>query len=89
MATHSSILAWRIPGTAEPAGLPSTESQRRTRLKRLSSSSSSVAYTVLQDNRNKLGSCYSFLEDYLARCDSVTFKGPTYCYLRLKGEHCP
>jgi len=24
MATHSSILAWRIPGTEEPSGLPST-----------------------------------------------------------------
>ena len=23
MATHSSILAWRIPGKAEPGGLPS------------------------------------------------------------------
>ena len=23
MATHSSILAWRIPGTEEPGGLPS------------------------------------------------------------------
>ena len=23
MATHSSILAWRIPGTKEPGGLPS------------------------------------------------------------------
>ena len=23
MATHSSVLAWRIPGTAEPDGLPS------------------------------------------------------------------
>ena len=23
MATHSSILAWRIPGTGEPVGLPS------------------------------------------------------------------
>ena len=23
MTTHSSILAWRIPGTAEPGGLPS------------------------------------------------------------------
>jgi len=23
MATHSSVLAWRIPGTAEPGGLPS------------------------------------------------------------------
>ena len=23
MATHSSVLAWRIPGTGEPCGLPS------------------------------------------------------------------
>ena len=23
MATHSSVLAWRIPGTWEPGGLPS------------------------------------------------------------------
>ena len=23
MATHSSTLAWRLPGTAEPGGLPS------------------------------------------------------------------
>ena len=28
MATHSSILAWRIPGTGEPDGLPSMGSQR-------------------------------------------------------------
>ena len=41
MATHSSILAWRIPGTEEPSGLPSMGSQSRTQLKRLSSSSSS------------------------------------------------
>ena len=40
MATHSSILAWRIPGTGEPGGLPSMGSQSGTRLKRLSSSSS-------------------------------------------------
>ena len=28
MATHSSVLAWRIPGTREPDGLPSTGSHR-------------------------------------------------------------
>ena len=39
MATHSSVLAWRIPGTGEPGGLPSMGSQSRTRLKPLSSSS--------------------------------------------------
>ena len=42
MATHSSVLAWRIPGTAEPGGRPSIRLHRvGTRLKRLSSSSSS------------------------------------------------
>ena len=41
MAPHSSVLAWRIPGTGKPGGLPSMGSHRRTRLKRLSSSSSS------------------------------------------------
>ena len=28
MATHSSVLAWRIPGKAEPGGLPSVGSHR-------------------------------------------------------------
>ena len=32
MATHSSILAWRIPWTEEPGGLQSMRSQCQTRL---------------------------------------------------------
>ena len=28
MATHSSVLAWRIPGTGKPGGLPSMRSHR-------------------------------------------------------------
>ena len=28
VATHSSILAWRSPGTEEPGGLQSTEPQK-------------------------------------------------------------
>ena len=44
MATHSSVLAWRIPGTAKPVyGV----AQSRTGLKRRSSSSSSRALYVL------------------------------------------
>ena len=30
MATHSSVLIWRIPGTGEPDRLPSTGLQSRT-----------------------------------------------------------
>ena len=44
MATQSSVLAWRISRTAEPSGLPSLGSQSWTRLKRLSSSSSSFNF---------------------------------------------
>ena len=39
MATHSSTLAWRIPGTAEPGG--QSKGLHRVGLKRLGSSSSS------------------------------------------------
>ena len=46
MATHSSVLAWRIPGTGEPGGLPSMRQHSQTRLKRLSSSSSSSIHQV-------------------------------------------
>ena len=45
MATHSSVLAWRVPGTGESGGLPSMGSHRvGTRLKRLSSSSILVGW---------------------------------------------
>ena len=50
MATHSSVLAWRIPGTAEPGGLLSMGSHRVGRLKRLSSSSSSSQYSCLENS---------------------------------------
>ena len=41
MATHSSVLAWRIPGTGEPGGLLSMGSHSQTQLKQFSSSSRS------------------------------------------------
>ena len=49
MATHSSVLAWRIPGTGEPGGLPSMGSQSQTLLKCLSSSSSSSRSTPIRN----------------------------------------
>ena len=50
MATHSSVLAWRIPGTGEPGGLPSVYgvTQSRTQLKQLSGSSSLVVMLILK-----------------------------------------
>ena len=49
MAPHSSTLAWKIPWTGEPRGLPSMGvAQSRTRLKRLSSSSSRLFIPSLE-----------------------------------------
>ena len=43
MATHSNILAWRIPWTEEPGGLQSMRvTTSRTRLKRLGTHTKSV-----------------------------------------------
>ena len=54
MATHSSFLAWRIPGTEEPGGLPSMELQSQTRLKRISSSSSSSVTSKCKEVRGQI-----------------------------------
>ena len=48
MATHSSVLAWRIPGMGEPGGLAVYGvAQSWTRLKRLSRSSSRLVIAFL------------------------------------------
>ena len=52
MATHSSVLAWRIPGTGEPGGLPSMGSHSQTQLKWLSSSSSSTFFSHTNDQKS-------------------------------------
>ena len=57
MATHSSVLAWRIPGTGEPGGLPSLGLQQsQTRLKGLGSSSQLIfcpqSYNHLSSTHN-------------------------------------
>ena len=54
MATHSSVLAWRIPGTGEPGGLPSMGSHRVEQLKRHRRSSSSLFISFLICKLRKL-----------------------------------
>ena len=44
MATHSTILVWRIPLTEEPGGLPSTGAQSQTQLKQLGTHASHVVF---------------------------------------------
>ena len=47
MATHSSILAWRIPWTDEPGGLQSMGSQRVGHAKQLSTCSEKLLFKFL------------------------------------------
>ena len=64
MATHSSVLAWRIPGMGEPGGLPSMGLHRvnptsvgSDRLKQLSSSSSIANEGLPGGSDSKESSC--------------------------------
>ena len=62
--THSSVLAWRIPGTREPGGLLSMGvAQSRTRLKRLSSSSSSLDRSPFIGPRRGIPNLVFFYKD--------------------------
>ena len=79
MATHSSVLAWRIPGTGEPwwAAVYGV-AQSRTRLKQLSSSSSSIlldnGITELQDT--DLSQFSSVTQSRLTLCDPMDCSTP-------------
>ena len=55
MATHSSILAWRIPRTEEPGGLWSVGSQRVNARKHVFS----ISYPVIK--------CITFLKKYFKK----------------------
>ena len=63
MATHSSIVAWRIPWTEEPGGLKFTELQSQTRLKQLSTGTPAPHTTgffkCVPDTEQMLGKYYS------------------------------
>jgi len=48
MATHSSVLGWRIPGTGEPGGLPSVGSHRVGHgWSNLAAAAANILYTIL------------------------------------------
>ena len=51
MATHSSVPAWRIPGTGDPGGLPSMGSHTARRDKRLGGSSRRYTYRQVLSGR--------------------------------------
>ena len=84
MATHSSVLAWRIPGTGEPGGLLSTGSHR------VGHDWSDLALTYSQKNifkiNNKdtwIGNTFAHLHNIVKQNTflSITEKHPVMCPL--------
>ena len=47
MATHSSVLAWRIPGMGEPCALLSGIAQSQTQLKQLVAAAAAAMSIIL------------------------------------------
>ena len=70
MATHSSILAWRIPWTEEPGGLQSMRSQRVDRL-------SDFTFTFIFNSQLRRLSALVFAIDcfleFSKTCDRIFF----------------
>ena len=65
MATHSNILAWKIPWTGEPGGLQSIEPQSRTQL-----SDSAQHIIIIISPRGKTRCLRLSSRSLLLKCDS-------------------
>ena len=73
-ATHSSILAWRIPWTKEPGRLQSTGSQSRTRLKWLNKQAGATFYVSVL---SQCFTCICSFKSYHWHSEAGCFKNPT------------
>ena len=73
MATHSSVLAWRIPGMVEPGGLPSMGSHRVGH-NWSDLAATAAAVTVYRDfgaPQNKVSYCFHYFPIDLPRNDGT------------------
>ena len=88
IATHSSVLAWRIPGTGEPRGRPSMRSaQNRTRLKQLSSSSRLVIAFLPRSKRLLISWLQSPSAVILEPREVLPLDFLTYLWVQNGGKH--
>ena len=69
MATHSTVLAWRIPGTVEPGGLPSMGSHR---VGHDWSDLAAAAVAAVTVSAFILFNLFSY--DFRVRCERITSK---------------
>ena len=83
MATHSSVLAWRIPGTAEPGGLPSIGSHRVGHDWSDLAAAANIQYRIINYSHHAV--CYipwTYLS-YNWKLVPVDHLAPFTCYLPL------
>ena len=82
MATHSSILAWRIPWTDEPGRLPSMGSQSQTQPKQLSMYIQSYLHMTINSCRNVNNKSTKFWSQYQClpgHCTRTSYQNLWYC----------
>ena len=82
MATHSSVLAWRIPGTGEPGGLPSMGSHRVGH----DGSDLAAAAAVAQSIMNPPAMQETWMNPWVGRCPEVGHGNPLQ-YSCLENPH--
>ena len=73
MATHSSVLAWRIPGTAEPGGLPSMRSHRvgHDWSDLAAAAATKTVTNLMSAQRGRMGAKFRFLGQWTAEWRSI------------------
>ena len=83
MATHASVLAWRIPGTGEPGGLPSMGSHR------VGHDWSDLAGKQLVNFWHRLGNHTPLLLWYLGIILTSILKVYNFIEIKSYPSHCP
>ena len=84
MATHSSVLAWRIPGTGEPGGLPSMGSHRVGQDWSNLAAAAAMVYTFLSSMKWWHAACTKTGEPSgLPRSLSFNRSSPTYHFFQI------
>ena len=82
MATHSSVPAWRIPGTEEPGGLPSMGSHRvRYDSSSLATAAAAIQQVIFFKSRNPTYMAFLFLDFLTDRLSTLrsTMVGKRAC----------
>ena len=73
MATHSSVLAWGIPGTGEPGGLPSMRSHRvgHDWSDLAAAAATKTVTNLMSAQRGRMGAKFRFLGQWTAEWRSI------------------